>query len=381
LLEHKFCTNPPKTRSGLPPFNPAGDFSAPNASYFDFAHKVVAKANDHGLVVWLAPAYLGYGGGDEGFFREIKSGGKDKLHVYGRFVGRRFKDLPNVVWLLGGDYTPEPADRWVVTELAASLREEDAHHLMTAHCSPENAAAAIYGQESWLAISTVYSYQSNLFQPVLAEYSRKPARPFVLIESTYEGEHDSTPDQIRRQAYWTMLGGGCGQFLGNNPIWHFDGPGLFPVKLTWAQALDATGSRDMSRLGAFFHKFRWHELVPEENHSIVTHGYGKNITTALTAHTPDGKLAITYLPSTGTEARGFTIDTGTFCGPVVARWFNPTDGSFTRMDGSPLPNHGQHRLRTPGDNGARASDWVLVIEVQSPRSKVQSSESEVQNSR
>jgi hypothetical protein len=375
LIEHKFCTNPPRTRSGLAPLDPPGDFSAPNKNYFDFAQRVAQKANDRGLVVWLAPAYLGYGGGDEGFFREIKAGGKDKLHAYGRFVGHRFKDLPNIVWLLGGDYTPEPGDRWVVTELASSLREEDASHLMTVHCSPENSAAAIYGQEGWLALNTVYSYQSNLFQPVLAEYARKPARPFVLIESTYEGEHDSTPDQIRRQAYWTMLGGGCGQFLGNNPIWHFDGPGLFPARLTWTQSLDAAGSRDMSRLGAFFLRFPWHELIPEENHSIVTDGYGKNISTALTAHTADGKLSITYFPSTGTVAREFTLDTVAFAGPVVARWFNPTDGSFTPMQGSPLPNRGKFHLSTPGANGAKANDWVLVVQVQSPRSKVQATRS------
>src|SRR5439155_19361003 len=46
LIEHKFCTKPPKTRLGLEPFNPPGDFSSPNTSYFDFAHNVIRKAND-----------------------------------------------------------------------------------------------------------------------------------------------------------------------------------------------------------------------------------------------------------------------------------------------------------------------------------------------
>ncbi len=58
LIEHKFCTTPPKTRAGLAPFTKAGDFSTPNPAYFDFAHKVVKKANDRGIVVWLFPAYL-----------------------------------------------------------------------------------------------------------------------------------------------------------------------------------------------------------------------------------------------------------------------------------------------------------------------------------
>jgi len=125
LLEHKFCTSPPRTRSGLAPFSEPGDLSTPNEAYFDFAHQVVERAGGHGMVVWLAPAYLGYGGGDEGFFQEIKAGGREKLHTYGRFVGKRFKDLPNLVWMLGGDYTPEGPDQWVVNELAAAIREED----------------------------------------------------------------------------------------------------------------------------------------------------------------------------------------------------------------------------------------------------------------
>jgi hypothetical protein len=361
LIEHKFCNTPPKSRSGLAPFNPPGDFSAPNPAYFDFARDLVQRANQRGIIVWLAPAYLGFNGGDEGFFRDMQAGGKEKLRAYGRFVGRQFKDLPNIVWLLGGDFTPPPAERWTVTELAEGIRDEETHHLMTVHASPETTAAAAFGAEKWLTVDTVYSYQPTLFRPLLAEYARQPARPFVLIESTYEGEHDSKPEQIRRQAYWAMLGGACGQFLGNNPIWHFDGPGLFPTKLTWMQALDAAGSRDMARLRALFHDLPWPELKPEVNHEVLTDGCGEDTATALTARTSDGKLSVTYIPSTGTNARELTVDTGLFSGPVVARWYNPANGRFVPVPGSPFANRGRHRLNTPGDNGANANDWVLVL--------------------
>jgi hypothetical protein len=362
LIEHKFCTTPPKTRSGLAPFDPPGDFSAPNSEYFEFAHKVVQKANEHGIVVWLAPAYLGYGGGDEGFFREIKSGGKDRLRAYGRFIGRRFMDLPNIVWLLGGDYTPPPADRWSVTELALGIHEVDTNRLMTVHDSPENSAAAIFGNESWLTVDTVYSYQQALFVPLLGEYAQMPARPFVLIETTYEGEHDSKPEQIRRQAYWAMLGGACGQFLGNNPIWHFDGPGLFPTKLTWQRALDAVGTQDMVRLCKLFVGMQWQQLKPAQADTIVIDEHAKDTATALTARTMDGKLAITYFPSTGVDSREFTVDAGLFAGPVVARWYNPCNGSFVLLQDSPLANHGRGRLSTPGNNGTSANDWVLILD-------------------
>ena len=362
LIEHKFSSNPPRTRFGLAPFNTPNDFSTPNPDYFDFAARVVQKACQRGIIVWLAPAYLGYGGGDEGFFREIKAGGPEKLRAFGRFVGHRFKNSPNLIWLLGGDYTPPPEDRWTVTALAESILEEDTNHLMTVHDSPEIPAAAAFDQAGWLGLNTVYSYQTNLFQPLLAEYSRQPIRPFVLIETTYEGEHDSTPDQIRRQAYWAMLAGAGGQFLGNNPIWHFDGPGLFPFPAGWRQALDGAGSRDIARLGKLFRQLPWEQLMPERNHSIVSDGYGNGIATALTAQTPDRQLSITYFPSTGLRPRVFMLDTGSFSRPLKARWINPVSGRSSRVEDSPLVNRGQYHLTTPGHNGAKANDWILILQ-------------------
>ena len=251
LIEHKFCTDPPRTRAGLAPFKKDGDLSAPEAAYFDFAHRVVAKACDRGIAVWLTPAYLGAGGGDEGWFRDIKAGGRATLRAYGRFVGKRFADLPNIVWLIGGDFTPKKDDLWTVTELAEGIREVDRAHLMSGHGAGPSVVEA-FSEPAWLNVNAAYSYEKDLFRPMLAAYRRGPVRPFVLVESTYEGEHDARPDQIRRQAYWAMLSGACGQFFGNNPIWHFDGPGLFPAKMTWLEALDSTGSRDMSRLRELF---------------------------------------------------------------------------------------------------------------------------------
>src|SRR5262245_54503296 len=37
LIEHRFCTDPPRTRAGLAPFQTAGDFSTPDPDYFAFA--------------------------------------------------------------------------------------------------------------------------------------------------------------------------------------------------------------------------------------------------------------------------------------------------------------------------------------------------------
>jgi hypothetical protein len=362
LIEHKFCTDPPRTRARIAPFLNPGDFSAPNPAYFDFAHQVLKKANDRGIAVWLFPAYLGSGGGDEGWFREMKASGKANLRAYGRFVAKRFRDLPNIVWVVGGDFTPAKADQWTITEVAEGIREEDTTHLMTAHGAPaENSAVADFGEQEWLTVNAVYSYEKTLFRPLLAAYHRQPIRPFVLLESVYEGEHDSKPEEIRRQAYWTILSGGCGQFFGNNPIWHFDGPGLYPSKTIWQKALDGTGSRDIATLRQLFVDLPWHELIPEENHLIVHKGYGKDLSTILTARTSDKRLAIIYVSSTGARSQALTVDLRQFSGPVSARWYNPTAGRFTAIGDRPFPNLATHSFQTPGDNGTKTNDWLLIL--------------------
>ena len=55
----------------------------------------------------------------------------------------------------------------------------------------------------------------------IEDWRRDPAWPFFLIESTYEGEHNASDLQIRRQAYWSVLCGGNGHIMGNKPIWLF----------------------------------------------------------------------------------------------------------------------------------------------------------------
>jgi hypothetical protein len=365
LIEHRFASRAPATRAGVAPFKTPGDFSTPDPAYFDFAHRVVEKAAARGICVWLFPAYLGANGGEDGWFKEMKACGREKVLAYARFVAGRFRDLPNVVWVVGGDFTPPAADLWTATDVGRALHEADPARLVSGHPRPEDTASSAFGDEAWLGVDAVYSYNPVLSDPVVAQYrrERRTPKPFVLLETTYEGEHDSTPPQIRRLAWSAMLGGACGQFFGNNPIWHFDGPGIFETKVTWQQALDGPGSRDMTRLRDLLAPLPWHRLAPEQGHNVVTDGYGKGTAAALTALADDRRLSLTYVPATGVGPRDLTINLGTYPAPVTARWYNPTDGHFTAAAEKPLPNRSAHVFHTPGDNGTKANDWVLVVEV------------------
>ena len=361
LIEHKFATKAPANIDGVRPFLKPGDFTQPNPVYFDGAHRAVEMVNQRGITVWLFPAYLGWGGGDEGFFKEIKAAGPAALRGYGRFVGERFKDLPNIVWVAGGDYALPETERWTGSELAAGLRDGGAAHVMTAH-GGQTSALDTFGNQPWLAVDTVYRYQPDLWRPLRANHLKTPVRPFVLIETTYEGEHDATPEQVRRQAWWAMLSGACGQFFGNNPIWHFDGPGLFKTEVSWRQAMDSIGSRDIARLGAFFSRQPWHQLVPDLDDQLAVAGRGQGTTQVTAAHTADRRLALLYIPADGAGPRELTLNLASFTAPVMAHWFNPAKNATDIAHSSAIPNRDQQTLRTPGDNGTGTNDWVLILE-------------------
>ena len=90
LIEHQFANSPPANRYGQQPFLTPGNFSTPNDAYFAHAEWVVDQAAQRGMLVLLAPVYLGYGGGNEGWYQELKANGTTKCRQYGRYVGQRF---------------------------------------------------------------------------------------------------------------------------------------------------------------------------------------------------------------------------------------------------------------------------------------------------
>jgi hypothetical protein len=51
-----------------------------------------------------------------------------------------------------------------------------------------------------------------------------------------------------------------------------------------------------------------------------------------------------------------------FSGLVEGRWYDPTNGTWKPIPGSPFENRGSRTFSTPGSNSASASDWVLVFE-------------------
>jgi hypothetical protein len=342
LIEHHF--NGPVDRYGEGPFITPGDFSTPNEKYFANADWMLRRAGEKGIQVFLAPIYLGYMGTEEGWIEELKAAGPEKARNWGRWVGQRYRDFDNITWMIGGDRNPDEA-RAEVNAVARGIKEVDDRHLMTGHCHPENSAIDQYRNDGWLDLNDTYTY-GIVHAKVMRDWELKPAMPFVLMESTYEGEHNASAVQIRRQAYWAVLCGASGQVMGNRPIWLFD-PG-------WETALNSTGALDMSRVGPLFHSRPWHELVPDIRHQAVVEGVGEytGLDYLAAARTNDGGTVIAYMPS----ARTFTVDMTKISGKTAtAWWYNPRTGQ-ARPAGK-FPTTGKKQFRPPSEG-----DWAFVLD-------------------
>ncbi|HEX5958958.1 MAG TPA: DUF4038 domain-containing protein, partial [Hyphomicrobiaceae bacterium] len=294
------------------------------------------------------------GGGIEGWYREMVACGQAKLRAYGQYVGRRYAGFTNILWVHGGDFNPPRKD--IVRAIAEGIREHDTRSLNTAHCGRDTAALDHWSGEAWLQLDTVYTYE-----PVHAAamaYARGEAMPFFLIESAYEDEHSAGERRVRAQAYRALLSGACGQVYGNNPVWHFDGPGLFPAPMPWQQALGSRGAQSMTHLRALFEALPWWRLQPIDITALLAEpGTGQE--RAVAACLPDKTLAAIYLPT----PRRIGIDLGRLAGREVrARWYDPAAGRFSAVAGSPFAREGSRLFEPDAPGSAAAGDRVLLLE-------------------
>ena len=192
------------------------------------------------------------------------------------------------------------------------------------------------------------------------QHDRSEGIPFFLLESAYENEHGITEQGLRAQAYQAVLSGASGQIFGNNPIWHFNGPGVYPAPVTWRQALDSPGARSMTHLRQLMAALPWWLLEPDTEQVFLIGGLGPEDARAVAGRASDRSFALVYLP----ENRPITVDLGALAGPkVVARWYDPAGGRFLSVQGSPFPASGRRRLQPEHDrNRSGFGDWALVLE-------------------
>jgi len=345
LVEHYY--NGPADASGNLPFLVSGDFSTPNPVYFDNADYVIEKAGDLGMEVFLFPAYLGYDDGGthpEGWYTEVNANGPSKMYQYGKYLGLRYKNYKNIIWMMGGDCAPGNAmDE--IREMVRGIEEMAGPQLFSVHNGRFQSGLAAYPGENWIDLNTTYASETTTAYYLKADFHR--GSPFYYFEGTYENS-GATSAELRCQMYLPVLMGANGYFFGNYPLYDFSSG--------WDNAivLESQGSKDLQRSGEFFRSRAWHQLLPDVDHTLLTNGYGDigNSSYGAAALTKDGSSAIIYIPDYRELTINLTLISGT---QTHGWWYQPSTGTVHDLK---LISDSPSQSFIPPSSG----DWLLVLD-------------------
>jgi hypothetical protein len=372
------CRADGKASSFVAPFTsgccPANyDLSTPNNTYFALYDATINLAASCGITVFLDPIETG------GWLTALQNNGSTKAFDYGVYVGNRYKNFPNIVWFHGNDFDHYivSTDNALVGQVMAGIASVDSNHLQTIELmaaktgtNSDNYSNQDTDLSAYCGADLAYSYAPT-YNVVLNAYNSSPTTPVFLGEGNYEFEnlkrYSGGPTDtylLRETAYWTLTSGGIGGYLyGNQYTWTSN----------WtsdqAARLNTPGAAQIAHINTLFNGLQWWNLIPDQSHAVVTAGYGtyttgnsepRNNTYCSTAASADGRLALTYCPAHTT----LTVAISTFSGAVTARWYDPSNGTFTAISGGPFPNSGSRDFTMPGNNADGNPDWVLLLQAE-----------------
>jgi hypothetical protein len=339
------------------------DLTTPNEAYFAHVDTIIRMAATNGLQIMLDPLDTG------GLTQTALDNGAARCRAYGQYLGNRYRDFSNLVWLNGNDFQSwtNPVNDGVITAIALGITDNDTNHLQTVEL--DYYASSSLDDPNWkpiVGLNLAYTYYPT-YDEVLHAYQQSTNAPVVMSEAHYEfetigdpnsGQELGTPLVLRHQEYWTLLSGGAGQLYGNGFTW--------PFLSGWQSHLDSTGVAQLKYVTALFASRAWYNLVPDINHAILTSGYGTYATNgavsqndyATAASTGDGALAMVYVPT----VRAIAVNLGAMSGAVTASWYDPENGTYVSINGSPFSDLGTQDFTPPGNNSGGDGDWVLVLE-------------------
>lgn len=361
---------------GLTDPNPYGhtplignDPARPDESYFRHVDYIVDRAAQKGMYVGLLPTWgdkfnKRWGVGPEVFNPE-------NARAYGQFLGRRYRDRPNIIWVLGGDRIPEADGHFaIIRAMAEGIRAGDGgRHLITYHPMGGRSSSEFFHDDPWLDLNLHQSGHGKAdipnYQRTLADRELTPAKPVLDGEPRYEdhpinwkpeegwfGEFD-----VRQAAYWSVLAGAAGHTYGDHNIWQMWQPGRKPIssaRTPWRQAVGHPGSAQMGHLRRLFTSRPFHRLTPDQE--LIAGDPGSDGAHQRAARATDGAYAVAYTP----YGRPLGIQLDRLGAPSVrAHWFDPRTGAAREI--GVLPGSGTHSFDPPGQE-ARGNDWVLVLD-------------------
>jgi hypothetical protein len=378
---------------GLRVPNPNGDVpfhdldpAKPNERFFEYVDWVIRRAGELGMYVALLPMWGDKLMPDWGIGPAVFFDKPEVMRSYGEWLGMRYRDDSNVIWMLGGDrpavvtedfpYKSAETPNYDYRPLWGALTEGieagvGAHPLMTYHImgGPVRTSQQIHN-EAWLDVNSMQSghgggHDVPVWEAVEADYALTPPKPTIDLEPNYE-DHPVSPwpkwdpasgyfreSDVRRQVYRSVFAGACGVTYGHHSVWQFCAPRYTPVNyatMYWQEAILRPGASQMIHLRRLMESRPFFERAPKQE--LIAGGQGEG-RTHLRATGDDGSYGFVFFPD---AVRTAAIDLRLISGNVRAWWYDTHTGEA--YPAGEYESTGTVEFTTP----LAWHDWVLVLD-------------------
>lgn len=365
--------NTPNAEGERPLIN--NDPTKPNEKYFEHMDWVIKKAEEKGIFIGLLPTWgdkwnKKWGDGPEIFTPE-------NARIYGKYIGTRYKNNPNIIWILGGDRPVESDQhKQIIREMAYGLREGDGGtHLISFHPTGGSGSSSNFHNEDWLDFNMRQNGHSlsytERYHLTLDDYNLMPAKPVIDAEPIYEDHPiNFNPDQnghstgadVRRPLYWDLFSGAFGHTYGHHSVWQMWSPDREPINrplMPWNEAIDQPGASQMIYGRLLMESRPFLTRIPD-NSIIVTDRVPTSVPGAgsyqfVATRDREGTYAMIYVPI----GRRFDVRMDVIKSKyVTAWWYNPRNGDAQKI--GLFDNIGIHSFLSPapGEN----LDWILILD-------------------
>ncbi len=354
------------------------DPATPNEKYFEHVDWVVKKAAEYGIYLAITPTWGAHVEDiPHPLFENHAVFTKENARAYGEFLGNRYKDSWNIIWIMGGDRSPVGyMEIW--DNMAEGISTADkGKHLMTYHIYGGLSSSLYLHKRPWLDFNMIQSGHGRVFNDnhtlVKHDYALEPTKPTIDGEPIYEDipigftsvNGRATDYHCRVAGYQAVFAGAFGHTYGHNSLWQMYRKGDTPIlgaEKTWDQAIHSTGSYQMQHLKNLMLSRPFFSRVPAQELLGSLDYPGVDMPHATCDQVPGQKNAtymMVYMPFYGSH----TIKTNKLQGEEIrAWWFDPRTGNafligtFPNTNAFNVPWNGRIR------EGEGGPDWVLVLD-------------------
>ncbi len=342
----------------------------PNEAYFKHVDWVLRKAEALGIYIAVLPTW-----GDKWNKKwgvgPVIFDTANKAREYGKWLAKRYKNQPNIIWVTGGDRIPEtPLQMEVMQAMAEGIDEVDnGKHLMSFHPSGYYSSSLFFHDTKWLDFNMAQTSHAKINAPVYEligkDYNLKPIKPCLNGEPQYEDipvnfsplNERFVAYDARQAAYWSVLAGAMGHTYGNNNIWQMwtlKSEPILNARIPWHEAIHQPGASQMIYVRKLFESRPFLNMIPDQDILADVYGQDKNVIRA--ARDKEGSFVIVYT----SFGKTIHIQMEKLAADMIkGYWYNPREGTSQPIE--PFTNTQKVKTFVPPSSGAR-TDWVLVLD-------------------